>query len=631
MSQVEVSRRFAVGAEALGELGTHFRVWAPAASRVSVVERGRADDRRTREHPLRREPTGYFAALVAGLGAGAQYSFRLDDTNVLYPDPASRFQPDGPHGPSEIVDPTRYAWKETGFAGPPQRGQVIYELHVGTFTQEGTYLAAERELSRLAALGVTTIELLPLAEFPGDFGWGYDGVALWAPTHLYGPPDALRAFIDSAHAQRIAVILDVVYNHLGPDGNYLDRFASDYFTDRHANEWGKALNFDGPNSGPVREFFRENAAYWIDEYRLDGLRLDATQMIIDDSPRHVLAELTARARAAGRAQGRAVFVCAENEPQDPRFVADSAQGGYGCDALWNDDFHHTAVVAMTGRREAYYYDYTGSSQELISALKWGYLFQGQHYAWQRKRRGRPALAVEAHHFVSYLENHDQVANSLRGDRLSQLTSPATLRAMTALWLLSPPTPMLFQGQEYGTTVPFRYFADHRGELAERVRAGRREFVQQFQSVREGVADAELLAPHDRISFEQCKLHAGASDPHGSMWALHRDLLLLRKTDPAFCRQRAELVHGAVLGAKAFLLRFFCDEGDRLIVVNLGMDLVLEPAPEPLLAPPAGSDWHLLLSSEDAKYGGLGYRAPHTDGRWTLSASATYVLCAKDPT
>ncbi len=631
MSQLEVPRRFAVGAEAHRELGTHFRVWAPAASRVSVVERDRADERRSHEHPLRREPTGYFSDLVPGLGPGARYAFRLDDSRELYPDPASRFQPDGPHGPSEVVEPTRYAWKERGFTGPPERGQVIYELHVGTFTREGTYVAAERELPRLAALGVTTIELLPLAEFPGDFGWGYDGVGLWAPTHLYGRPDELRAFVDSAHAQRIAVILDVVYNHLGPDGNYLERFSSDYFTDRHANEWGKALNFDGPNSGPVREFFCENAAYWIDEYRLDGLRLDATQMMLDDSPRHVVAELTARARAAGRAQGRAVFICAENEPQDPRFVADTEQGGYGCDALWNDDFHHTAVVAMTGRREAYYYDYTGSAQELISALKWGYLFQGQHYSWQRKARGRPALAVEAHHFVSYLENHDQVANSLRGDRLSRLTSPATLRAMTALWLLSPPTPMLFQGQEFGTTVLFRYFADHRGELAERVKVGRREFVEQFQSVREGAADAELLAPNHRVSFEQCKLDAGARDALCPMWALHRDLLELRKTDPAFCRQRADLMYGAVLGPKAFLLRFFCDAGDRLIVVNLGTDLVLDPAPEPLLAPPAGSDWQLLFSSEAAKYGGVGYRAPCTDGRWALTASATYVLCARERT
>jgi maltooligosyltrehalose trehalohydrolase len=628
MSQLEVSRRFAVGAEAQGERGTHFRVWAPAANRVSVVERGRTNDGASHEHPLRREGTGYFSALVAALGPGARYGFRLDDTDALYPDPASRFQPDGPHGPSEIVEPAQYAWKDTRFAGPLARGQVIYELHVGTFTREGTYRAAERELGRLAALGVTTLELLPLAEFPGDFGWGYDGVGLWAPSHLYGRPDELRAFIDAAHAHGLAVILDVVYNHFGPDGNYLDRFSSDYFTDRHENEWGKALNFDGPNSGPVREFFCENAAYWIAEYRFDGLRLDATQMMLDDSPRHIVADVTERARASGRSQGRAVFISAENEPQDPRFVAEAEQDGYGCDALWNDDFHHTAVVALTGRREAYYQDYTGSPQELISALKWGYLFQGQHYAWQRKRRGRPALAVEAHHFVSYLENHDQVANSLRGDRLCRLTSPASLRAVTALWLLAPPTPMLFQGQEFGTEVPFAYFADHRGELADKVRAGRREFVEQFQSVRDA-GGAALLGP-GREAFELSKLDAGARATNAA-WEFHRDLLRLRRDDPAFCRQRADLVHGAVLGARAFVLRFFCDEGDRLIVVNLGADCVLDPAPEPLLAPPAAQDWELLFASEDPKYGGVGQRAPYVDGRWALTASSTCVLCAKERT
>jgi maltooligosyltrehalose trehalohydrolase len=627
MSPAALSRRRAVGAEALGDLGTDFRVWAPAASRVTLVVGGERPDRTSDEHLLAREPSGYFSALVAGLGPGAQYGFRLDGADKVYPDPASRFQPDGPHGLSEVVDPSGYAWKETRFVGPPERGQIIYELHLGTFTREGTYLAAERELARLAALGVTTIELLPLAEFPGNFGWGYDGVGLWAPTHLYGRPDELRAFIDSAHRHGLAVILDVVYNHLGPDGNYLERFSSDYFTDKHANEWGKALNFDGPSSGPVREFFCDNAAYWIDEYRFDGLRLDATQMIIDDSPRHVVGDITDLARKTARAQGRSIFICAENEPQDPRFVAVTEQGGYGCDALWNDDFHHTALATLTGRREAYYYDYTGSPQELISALKWGYLYQGQHYAWQRKRRGRPALTVDAHHFVTYLENHDQVANSLRGDRLSRLTSAASLRAVTALWLLAPPTPMLFQGQEFATPIPFAYFADHRRELAEKVAAGRREFLEQFQAIRES-GSSSLLAPSHAETFEQSKLEAGERGTN-AMWVFHRDLLALRRTDPAFRSQRAELMHGAVLGARALVLRFFCDEGDRLVVVNLGADLVLEPAPEPLLAPPFGCDWELVLSSEDPKYGGSGYRAPYVDGRWTLTASSTHVFCAKE--
>lgn len=622
---IDAPRRLAIGAEFLGDLGTHFRVWAPSAERVAVVRRKLRSDHE-QEHVLEREPDGYFSALVPDIGPGTLYSFRLDGGEPV-PDPASRFQPLGPHGPSEVVDPERFRWKHRTFAGPPERGQVAYELHVGTFTREGTYTSALAALPKLAELGVTTIELMPLADFPGAFGWGYDGAALWAPSHLYGQPDELRALVDGAHGLGLAVILDVVYNHFGPDGNYLDRFSADYFTDRHANEWGKALNFDGPNSSAVREFFCANAAYWIEEYRFDGLRLDATQSIIDDSPRHVLCDITDRARAAARQQNRRIFIAAENEPQNPQVVAASEDGGFGCDALWNDDFHHAAVVALTGRREAYYRDYRGSPQELMSALKWGFLFQGQYYYWQSKGRGQASLGLEAHRFVTYLENHDQVANSLRGDRLATLANRAALRAMTTLWLLSPPTPMLFQGQEYGTTTPFLYFADHHDELGEKVQAGRREFLTQFQSIAHS-GTVELRAPNDAATFERCKLEDRGGRAHDETWALHRDLLTLRRTDPAFSSQRADLVHGAVLTRTAFVMRFFCERGDRLIVVNLGGDIELDPAPEPLLAPPAAHAWKLVFSSEDVKYGGSAHRAPHVDGRWALTAASAHVLVAE---
>jgi maltooligosyltrehalose trehalohydrolase len=583
-----------------------------------------ANVRITSTHPLQRGEHGYFSGWAESLKAGTLYFFRLGSEDALYPDPASRFQPFGPHGPSEVVDAGQFRW-QAAFPGPRERGQVIYELHLGTFTREGTYAAAARELAELARIGVTTIELMPVAEFPGQFGWGYDGVSLWAPTHLYGSPDELRAFVDAAHQVGIAVILDVVYNHLGPDGNFLDVFAPDYFTDRYPNEWGKSLNFDGDRSGPVREFFIENARYWIDEYRFDGLRLDATQSIIDNSERHVLADISEAARAAARSRDGRIYLCAENEPQEVRIAEPVAQGGLGCDALWNDDFHHTARAALTGRREAYYHDYLGSPQELISALRWGYLYQGQHYHWQGKGRGQSALALGAESFITYLQNHDQVANSRAGDRIQKLTSPALLRALTTLWLLSPPTPMLFMGQEFAASAPFLYFADHNRELSPMVARGRKEFLRQFPSIATGGVSEQLDDPGARESFERCKLDFSERAKHAAAYALHTDLLALRRDDESFASQRADLMHGAMLGAAAFLLRFFHPAGDRLITVNLGHDLKLDPAPEPLLAPRAGRRWRHVLASEDVKYGGNGYAEPHAAGVWFFTASSACVF------
>ena len=441
----ERARRFPVGAEVMADGHTHVRVWAPAHEQVVVAHgpslRGRA--------PLEPEVAtrGYFSGRVEGLGAGGRYAFLLDDDSHPLPDPASRFQPGGPHGPSEVVDAAAFRWSDGDWAGVPARGQVIYEMHVGTFTPEGTYAAAADRLELLADVGVTVVELMPLAEFVGRFGWGYDGVDLWAPSHLYGGPDDLRRFIDRAHACKLGVILDVVYNHFGPDGNYLAQFAPGYFTRRYENDWGAAINYDGIDAAPVRELVVENAAYWVNEFHFDGLRLDATQDVRDASPEHVIAAVARRARAA--AGGRALYIVAENEPQDARLVRPAAQEGYGLDAMWNDDFHHTSVVALTGRNEAYYSDYRGTAQELASAVRWGFLYQGQRYAWQKRGRGTPALDLSAERFVTYLENHDQVANTARGARLAASVDPGRLRAMTALLLLGPSTPMLFQGQEWG--------------------------------------------------------------------------------------------------------------------------------------------------------------------------------------
>ena len=612
-------RRLPVGAEPSPKIGrgVHFRVWAPHAETLEVVvEGGEATG-------LEREPDGYFSGVVDAAGPGTRYRYRLDH-RAAYADPASRYQPEGVHGPSEVVDPTGFAWTDAGWTGVTPANRVVYELHVGTFTREGTWAAAARELPRLAADGINVIEMMPVAEFPGAFGWGYDGVFLFAPTRLYGAPDDLRRFVDRAHAVGIGVILDVVYNHLGPDGCVLRHYAPEYFTDRYVNEWGDAVNFDGDRAEAVREFFVSNAAYWIDEFHFDGLRVDATQQMFDASAEHVLAAIARAAREAGRE--RSVLLVAENEPQHVRLTRPPERGGYGFDALWNDDFHHSARVALTGRREAYYIDYAGRPQEFVSAVKRGFLYQGQYYSWQKKARGTPTRDVPSSAFVAYLQNHDQVANSARGERLHALSAPGCWRALTAVLLLGPATPMLFQGQEFAASAPFLFFADHHDELARLVRKGRGEFLKQFASIATAEVAGALADPGDRATFERCKLDFTERERHAEAYALHCDLLRLRRDDAVFAAQGAHGVDGAVLGDDAFVVRFFGEgDDDRLMLVNLGVDLVLDILPEPLLAPPADTRWTLLWSSEHPRYGGGGTVAPPSTGVWTLPGHAALVL------
>ncbi len=610
---VSISRRLSAGVELLKDGGAHARVWAPACGRVDfVIDGGTA-------HALERVEDGYFEARIPKAAAGTRYWFRLDGDR-LRPDPVSRFQPDGPHGPSMIVDPEPFPWTDQSWQGVDPLGQVIYELHAGTFTPEGTWNAAKTQLEELQSLGITVVELMPIAEFPGRFGWGYDGVDLYAPTRLYGTPDDLRAFIDRAHALGIGVILDVVYNHLGPDGNYLGEFSNDYFTDRYKNDWGRAINFE--TSGPARAFFVENAGYWIDEFHFDGLRLDATQDIQDHtSKEHVIASIVRRARAAGGS--KRLYLIAENEPQESTLVRPVSQGGHGLDSLWNDDFHHSAIVALTGWREAYYSDYKGSVQELISSAKYGYLYQGQWYTWQKKRRGTSSLDLPPHSFVSYIENHDQVANSALGRRVHQMSSPARFRALTALTLLGPGTPLLFQGQEFSSSAPFLYFADHKGELREGIRKGRFEFLAQFSSVLDPEV-APLLAPPDaEETFERCKLNLDERKTHTHSYALHRDLLQIRRSSRAITHPVR--VDGAVLAPETMALRFFSPDGDRLLVLNLGCDLDLSPTPEPLLGPPERAKWRVLWSSESVKYGGHGTAPVHPNALWRLPGEAALLL------
>ena len=618
----KIARRLPIGAEAAPE-GVHFRVWAPKRRRVEVVF-----DEPAGEWPLEFELTpedgGYFSGFGEGAGAGALYKFRLDGGGA-FPDPASRFQPRGPHGPSQVIDPAAYEWTVRDLPGLGRDGQVIYEMHVGTFTREGTWAAAARELPELAELGITVLEVMPIAEFPGRFGWGYDGVDLFAPYHGYGEPDDFRRFVESAHAASLGVILDVVYNHFGPDGNYLKEFSPVCFTDRYENDWGESINFETADAGPVREFFLANAGYWIEEFHLDGLRLDATQDVKDTSRDPILAAVGRRAREA--AGVRRLYIIAENEPQDTRLIRPPEQGGYGLDALWNDDFHHSAMVALTKRSEAYYTDYLGSPQEMISLVKYGFLYQGQRYSWQEQRRGTSGLGLPGSAFINFLQNHDQVANSARGERIHRLASPGALRAVTALMLLGPGTPLLFQGQEFAASNPFLYFADHNPELAEAVRNGRLEFLSQFPSLALPETQAGVSDPDAPESFERCKLDFRERQRNAGSYALHRDLLRLRRDDPVFRAQGAGSLDGAVLGPEAFVLRFFGENaGDRLLLVNLGRDLNLEPVPVPLLAPLTGLRWEVLWSSEEPRYGGSGAPAPEDEeGRWRLAGQSAVVL------
>jgi maltooligosyltrehalose trehalohydrolase len=422
----------------------------------------------------------------------------------------------------------------------------------------------------------------------------------------------------------MGVILDVVYNHLGPDGNYLAVYSDDYFTNRYETDWGDPLNFDGQNSGPVREFFISNARYWIDEFHFDGFRFDATQSIFDQSEEHILCAIGMAARAS--AGHRSIVLIAENEAQETRLVRSVHEGGFGLDALWNDDLHHSALVALTGRNPAYYTDYGGTPQEFISAAKYGFLYQGQPYRWQKKRRGTPAFGLLPESFIGFIENHDQVANSIDGARTRLTTSPGRYRAMSALLLLAPWTPLLFQGQEFGATTPFLYFADVIEELREPVRKGRFDFLKQFPGIEAEAVQRQLPNPSAPETFQRSKLDFSEREKFPQINALYRDLIRLRKEDPVFSRQEREQLDGAVLGPDAFVLRFFDSLGDdRLLIVNFGRALQPAIVPEPLLAPPAGRSWCTLWSSEALPYGGRGEVPLESESGWQIPAEAAVAL------
>jgi maltooligosyltrehalose trehalohydrolase len=620
MTPLVINRTMSIGAETISGGGVHFRIWAPDHSSVSVIVEGKPSA------VMERESDGYWSRLVEVAAPGDRYKFQLDGGEA-YPDPASRFQPEGSHGSSQIVDPAAYQWsaEESSWMGRPIEGQVLYELHIGTFTPEGTYEAAERELGRLADLGITMLEIMPLGQFSGRWGWGYDGVDIFAPHNTYGTPEELRHFIDAAHRKGLAVILDVVYNHAGPDGNYLKTFSTGYFS-KQDTDWGAAFNFNGPHCRPVRDFCEANAAYWIREFHFDGLRLDATQSIQDSCcmGKHILEQIGVLAReAAGK---RNIIIVAENEPQNTTLIRPIHEGGYGLDGLWNDDLHHSMVVRLTLKREAYYSDHLGVAQEFVSAAKFGFLYQGQHYAWQKGARGSSALGIEPQHFVTFLENHDQVANTATGSRLRTRSHPGVYRAMTAYWLLAPGTPMFFQGQEYGAQSRFFYFSNHHEKLRQSIRQGREEFLRQFPSLQSEQSQRMLADPSAEETFQRSKLDPSEQSQYPQMVALHADLLTLRRTDPVISRRQYQGLDGAVLSNDCFVLRYFAEEEqDRLLVVNFGCDLDLPHSPEPLLAPCRGCMWNLGWSSDDPRYGGGGVVAPMTESGWRIPGASTILL------
>jgi maltooligosyltrehalose trehalohydrolase len=506
---------------------TQFRVWAPEAAEVTLVVH---DGAAAGTYLMPDSGEGLFDRFVDNVAAGDRYSYRING-GPDRPDPASRFQPDGVHGPSQVIDPGAFAWTDGHWGGRGLRDLVVYELHVGTFTPEGTFAAATARLDALRDLGTSAIELLPVADFPGQRNWGYDGVCLYAPSRAYGHPDDLRRLVDRAHHLGISVILDVVYNHLGPEGAYIPEFQPTYFTDRDCTPWGRALNLDGPGSEMVRRFLTDNARAWIREYHLDGLRLDATHALIEDNPGSIVRDIV---QAAREASPHPIVVHAEDHRNLAAMVEDTATGGWGLDGVWADDFHHVMRRLLAGDEHGYYIDFRGTTEELARTIRQGWLFTGQPSLHQKARRGTDASHVPMHRFVVCLQNHDQIGNRAMGDRLHSVVSPEAWRAASVVLLTSPMTPLLFMGQEWAASSPFQYFTDLEPDLGEKVTDGRRREFADFpefsnESAREAIPD-----PQAATTFAASHLDwkERAEPAHAAVLALYRALIALRLDHPA---------------------------------------------------------------------------------------------------
>jgi maltooligosyltrehalose trehalohydrolase len=509
--------------------GVSFRVWAPTRNRVDLV----LDPLGTAPRCERLERSGddTFAGTFDTVRAGDLYMYLLDGEGP-YPDPCSRFQPQGVHGPSAVVDPSEFEWSDHGWQGVPLERAIIYELHVGTFTPAATFSGVTERLPYLAELGVTAIELMPVADFPGSRNWGYDGVCLFAPCRQYGTPDELRRLVDTSHRAGLAVLLDVVYNHFGPDGSYCTLFSPAYRSPRHQSPWGAAINVNGDSSGPVRAFFIENALHWLHEYHVDGLRLDATHWLLDDSTPHLVAELATRVRES--VTGRTVLLVAEDERNLATVVRHPQEDGWGLDAVWADDFHHHVRRRSAGDRDGYYQDYSGSIADLAATLRQGWFYCGQHSAYAGAPRGTSPVGVPLERMIFCLQNHDQVGNRPFGRRLHHQIDPALFRALSALLFFAPETPLLFMGQEWAASSPFLFFTDHHQELGRLVTEGRRREFSRFQAFADEERRARIPDPQAVSTFEASRLNweEQALAPHAGILELYRSLLGLRRREPA---------------------------------------------------------------------------------------------------
>ncbi|HZY58701.1 MAG TPA: malto-oligosyltrehalose trehalohydrolase [Candidatus Binataceae bacterium] len=534
------------------------RVWAPNARTMAVQMIG---NRRLAMQPEGADARGWWRVSDPEAVAGVDYAFIIDDEKPL-PDPRSGWQPAGVHGPSRIVDHTAFAWSDQHFQAPPLSSAIIYELHTGTFSPQGTFESAIAHLDHLVELGVTHVELMPVGEFPGSCGWGYDGVDLFAPHHAYGGPQGLKRLVDACHAKGLAVLLDVVYNHFGPSGNYLPRFGP-YLTDRYHTPWGSAVNFDGRGSDEVRRLVCDNALSWMRDYHIDGLRLDAIHAIVDASPLHLLEQLAAETADLARQTGRRLVLIAEDDLNDPRVVTPAERGGYGLDAQWSDDFHHALHTVLTGEKTGYYADF-GTLGQLAKALRNAFVYDGQYSPYRDRRQGKSAAGLSGHSFVACLQNHDQVGNRARGERTAHLLSAGRLRIGAALLLTAPFVPLLFQGEEWGASTPFLYFTDHQEpELARAVSEGRKKEFAAF-----GWDPANIPDPQDRATFERSKLDWSepARDPHQSILQWYRALIRLRAGTPELRDGNFDRVAVHYHEEQRWLVM---NRGPLSVVVNLG--------------------------------------------------------------
>jgi len=603
------------GAMCLSEGRCQFTVWAPLHNRVLL----RLHGKESRTLPMQRLENGYHTLEVEGAGAGTRYTYVLNGTSE-YPDPASRYQPEGVHGPSEVCT-EEFPWTDEDWSGSPLSDYVIYELHVGTFTDEGTFEAAVKRLPDLKALGITAIELMPVAQFPGARNWGYDGTYPYAVQDSYGGPAGLKRFVDACHSHGISAVLDVVHNHFGPEGNYAGEFGP-YFTDRYKTPWGRAMNFDGPYSDDVRRFFIGSALQWFREYHFDALRLDALHAILDTSAYPFLSELADETQAESERQDRPLYLIGESDLNDPRIIKTRECGGMGLHAQWNDDYHHALHTLLTGEVIGYYSDF-GSIEHLEQALRGRYVYSGQYSAYRQRRHGAPAEGISPDHFVVFAQNHDQVGNRLAGDRLAALVSYDALRLAAACVVLGPSIPLLFMGEEYGETTPFPYFVSHSdAQLIEAVRAGRQEEFAAFQW------KGKVPDPQDEQTFLTAKLNWAMrqSERSTTMLNYYAELLSLRRALPVLRHGDAQ-VEGPDGTGSVLLLRRAHEGTEAILALNVGR------ADQSISTHLAPGTWSRRLDSADERWRGPGGAMPeHVDfnGTTTLHLrSLSAILLTKE--